>query len=49
MDSNVQSVGTMQVIYTVEPDTENEGMAFVTYWTQNGQKIGSMSVPIENK
>lgn len=43
--SNVESVGTMQVIYTVEPDEENEGMAVVNYWLPNGNKIGTMKVP----
>ena len=45
MNSNVESVGTTQVIYTVEPDPENEGQALVTYWLPNGQRIGSMNIP----
>ena len=45
MNSNIESVGTAQVIYTVEPDPENEGQALVTYWLPNGQRIGSMNIP----
>ena len=45
LSSNIESVGTAQVIYTVEPDPENEGLAVVTYWLTNGQKLASMNVP----
>ena len=45
MNSNVESVGTAQVIYTVEADPENEGQALVTYWLPNGQKLASVNVP----
>ena len=35
MESNVMAVGKMEVVYTVEPDKENEGMALVCYWDPN--------------
>ena len=41
----VENVGVIQVIYTVEPDAEDESRAVVNYWLQDGTKIGSMSVP----
>ncbi len=40
----IESVGTAKVIYTVEPHPENEGMAVVTYWLENGVRIGQMDV-----
>lgn len=42
--TNVENVGTTQVVYTVEP-TEEEGVALVTFWLQSGGKIGSLNVP----
>ena len=42
--SNVENVGTITVMYTVEPDLESEERAIVTFWMQNGVKIGSMNV-----
>jgi len=40
----IESVGTAKVIYTVEPHPENERMAVVTYWLENGVRIGQMDV-----
>ena len=45
LNTNVESVGTAQVIYTVEPDPDNDQQAVVTYWLPGGQKLGSMTVP----
>lgn len=45
---NVESVGTAQVIYTVEPNAEDESKVIVTFWLSDGLKIGSMSIPREN-
>lgn len=42
--SNIESVGTVQVIYTVEPDNDNSERVVVTYWLTGGQKIGTMLV-----
>ena len=41
----IESVGTAKVIYTVEKHPEDEGKAVVTYWLENGVKIGQMDVP----
>ena len=46
--TNIESVGTIQVIYTVEPDDENADMAIVNYWLPSGGKIGTMRVPRDN-
>ena len=46
---NVESVGTVQVIYTVEPNEADEATAIVTYWMQNGEKIGEMIIPRESR
>lgn len=48
MNSNIESVGVAQVIYTVEPNPDDDSMAVVTYWLTGGQKIGSMNVPRSN-
>ena len=40
----IESVGKVTAIYTVEPNPENEGTAIVTYWLENGAKIGQMEV-----
>jgi hypothetical protein len=40
----VESVGVAKVIYTVEPHPEDEGKAVVTYWLENGARIGQMDV-----
>lgn len=45
----IESVGTAKVIYTVEPHPENEGMAVVTYWLENGVRIGQMDVRREGE
>ena len=42
--SNVESVGTIQAMYTVEPNPDDASTAIVTYWLANGTKIGSMTV-----
>lgn len=43
--SNVENVGTVQVIYTVEPNPDDANTAIVTYWMPNGTKIGTMTLP----
>lgn len=43
----IESVGTVKVIYTVEPHPENEHLAVVTYWLENGARIGQMNVQRE--
>ena len=40
----IESVGTAKVIYTVETHPEDESKAVVTYWLENGVKIGQMDV-----
>ena len=40
----IESAGVAKVIYTVEPHPENEGLAVVTYWLENGVRIGQMDV-----
>ena len=40
----VENVGTIKVIYTVEPHAEDEQKAIVTYWLENGVKIGQQEV-----
>ena len=40
----VENVGTIKVIYTVEPHDEDEKKAIVTYWLENGVKIGQQEV-----
>ena len=44
LNTGIEAVGTVQVIYTAEHDPENEHQAIVTYWLQNGQKLCSMTV-----
>lgn len=48
MNTNIESVGTVQVIYTVESNPDDDSRAIVTYWLTGGQKIGSMDVPKRN-
>ena len=43
----IESVGTVKVISTVEPHPENEHLAVVTYWLENGARIGQMNVQRE--
>lgn len=43
--SNIESIGTIQAIYTVEPNPENENEAIVCYWLPTGQKIGELVMP----
>ena len=40
----IESVGTTKVIYTVEKHPEDEKKAIVTYWLENGMRIGQMDV-----
>lgn len=40
----IENVGTSKVIYTVETHPDDEGKAVVTYWLENGVKIGQMDV-----
>lgn len=40
----IESVGAAKVIYTVEPHPENDRLAVVTYWLENGVRIGQMDV-----
>lgn len=40
----VESVGTVQAIFTAESNPDNEKEMIVTYWLTNGVKIGSMNV-----
>ena len=40
----IESVGTAKVIYTVEPHPEDEQMGVVTYWLENGVKVGQLEV-----
>lgn len=47
MDSILKKVGTMQVIYTVEPDPEDDAKGIMTIWTPDGVKIGSTSIRLE--
>lgn len=47
MDSIIKKAGIMQVIFTVEPDPENEMNGIMTFWTMDGAKIGSLSVKME--
>ena len=45
----IESVGVAKVIYTVEPHPESDEMAVVTYWLENGVKIGQMNVGREDE
>ena len=47
MDSILKKVGTMQVIYTVEPDPKDDAKGIMTIWTPDGVKIGSTSIRLE--
>ncbi len=40
----IESVGMTKVIYAVENHPEDESKAVVTYWLENGVKIGQMDV-----
>ncbi len=40
----VENVGVAKVIYTVEPHPDDEGKAIVTYWLENGVRIGQIDV-----
>lgn len=40
----IENVGTIKVIYTVEKHPDDEGKAIVTYWLENGVKIGQNEV-----
>ena len=40
----IESVGTIKAIYTVEQHPEDETKVIVTYWLENGVKIGQNEV-----
>ena len=42
---SVESVGTVQAVYTVEPHPGDDGLAVVTYWLPGGQRLGTLCVP----
>lgn len=48
MDSILKKVGTMQVIYTIEPDPADDTNGIMTLWTQEGAKLASVSVRVDN-
>ena len=40
----IESVGKANTIYTVEPNPEDDNTVIVTYWLENGIKIGQLNV-----
>lgn len=42
--TNIEGAGVAQVLYTVEPDPDDDQNMIVTYWLQSGQKIGELTV-----
>lgn len=47
--SNVEHAGIAQVIFTVEANPDDSDTAIVTYWIQDGTKIGTIIVPRDDR
>lgn len=49
MESIVKKAGVVQVVYTIESAPDNEGKAIMSFWLDNGTKIGSVDVNVQDK